>query len=122
VESEKAVRNPPPGEEPRPQTFAAPMVGMVSSSLVVVAVIAVLDSQIGRDIEDVLAAPARTLIAAPAVLAAVVAFCASMLALLPDVRRPALQVAAIAGWVVAAWLVMAAMILAGIKFATDRIS
>jgi hypothetical protein len=125
VEREKAVRNPPrgadPGDQPGPQTFAAPMVGMVCSSLVVVAVIAVLNSQIGRDIEDDLAAPARTLIAAPALIAAVVAFCASMLALLPEYRRPALQVAAIAGWVVAAWLVMAAMILAGIKFAVDRV-
>jgi 1,4-dihydroxy-2-naphthoate octaprenyltransferase len=98
------------------------MVGMVCSSLVVVAVIAILNSQIGRDIEDDLAASARTLIAAPAVIAAVVAFCASMLALLPAYRRRALQVAAIAGWVVAAWLVMAAVILAGIKFATERVS
>ena len=109
-------------EEPEPQTFAAPMAGMICSSLVVVAVIAILNSQIGRDIEDDLAAPARTLIAAPALMAAVVAFCASMFALLPEYRRPALQVAAIAGWVVAAWLVMAAMILAGIKFATERVS
>ena len=98
------------------------MVGMVCSSLVVVAVIAILISQIGRDIEDDLSAPARTLIAAPAVIAAVVAFCASMLALLPEYRRPALRVAAIAGWVIAAWLVMAAMILAGIKFATEQLA
>jgi hypothetical protein len=40
------------------------MVGMVCSSLVVVAVIAILNSQIGRNIEDDLSAPARTLIAA----------------------------------------------------------
>jgi hypothetical protein len=65
---------------------------------------------------------ARTLIAAPAVIAAVVAFCASMLALLPEYRRPALRVAAIVGWVIAAWLVMAAMILAGIKFATEQLA
>jgi hypothetical protein len=97
------------------------MVGMVCSSLVVVAVIAVLNSQMGRAIEDDLAAPARTLIAAPALIAAIVAFCASMLALLPEYRRTALQLAAIAGWVVAAWLVMAAMILAGVKFAVDRV-
>jgi hypothetical protein len=98
------------------------MVGMICSSLVVVAVIAVLNSQIGRDIEDDLATPARTLIAAPAVIAAAACFCASMIALLPEYRRPALQVAAIAGWMVAAWLVMAAMILAGIKFAVDRVA
>ena len=72
----------------RASDVLAPMVGMVRSSLVVVAVIAILNSQIGRDIEDDLSAPARTLIAAPAVIAAVVAFCASMLALLPEYRRP----------------------------------
>ena len=91
------MRNPrlgaDPGDQPGPQTFAAPMVGMVCSSMVVVAVIA-----------------------------AAVAFCASMLALLAEYRRPALQVAAIAGWVIAAWLVMAAMIPAGIKFAVDRVA
>ena len=126
VEREKALRNSPPGADPGdgpgPQTFSAPMVGMVCSSLVVVAVIAILNSQIGRDIEDDLSAPARTLIAAPAVIAAVVAFCASVLALLPEYRRPALRVAAIAGWVIAAWLVMAAMIVAGIKFATEQLA
>src|SRR5918994_7347969 len=119
-EGERAVQTPPlgadPGDEPGPQTFAAPMVGMVCSSMVVVAVIAILNSQIRRDIEDDLAAPARTLIAAPAVIAAVVAFCASMLALLREYRRPALRVAAIAGWVIAAWVGVTAMILAGVKF------
>ena len=86
------------------------------------AVIAVLNSQIGRDIEDDLSAPARTLIAAPAVIAALVAFCASMLALLPEYRRPALRVAAIASWVIAARLVMAAMIVAGIKVAPEQLA
>lgn len=126
MEREKTVRrassHAEPPDQPEPRTFAAPMVGMVCSSLVVVAVVAVLNSQIGREIEDDLAAPARTLIAAPAVIAAVVAFGASIVALIPEYRRPALGVAAIAGWIVAAWLVMAAMILAGIKFATERIS
>ena len=126
VEREKALRDSPPGadpvDKPGPQAFSAPMVGMVCSSLVVVAVIAILNSQIGREIEDELSAPTRTLIAAPAVIAAVVAFCASMLALLPEYRRSALRVAAIARWVIAAWPVMAAMILAGIKFATEQLA
>jgi len=109
-------------EENEEQTFAAPMVGMLCGSLVIVAVIAVLDSQIGRDLEDDIDAPARALVAVPVVVAAAVVFLASMLALLPDYRRPALRVAGIAGWLIAAWLVMAAMVLGAIDYALDHAS
>lgn len=98
------------------------MVGMLCGSLVIVAVVAFLSSRMGRGIEDDLDAPARTLVAAPVVIAATVVFCASMLALLPDYRRPALRVAELAGWLIAAWVVMSAIVLAGIQYALDHVS
>ncbi len=118
------AEEPEESEEPkeRHQTFAAPMVGMVCGSLVIVTVVAILNSQLGRDIEDDLEAPARTLVAAPVVAAAAVVFFASMLAMLPGYRRTALRVAALAGWVIAAWAVMSAMVLAAIRFALDHVS
>jgi uncharacterized BrkB/YihY/UPF0761 family membrane protein len=109
-------------EEKEEQSFAAPMVGMLCGSLVIVAVIAILDSQIGRDLEDDIDAPARALVAVPVVAAAAVVFLASMLALVPDYRRPALRVAAIGGWLIAAWLVMAGMVLGAIDYALDHAS
>lgn len=110
-----------PVEAREAQTFAAPMIGMLGGSLVIVAVIAFLSSRMGRGIEDELDAPARTLVAAPIVIAAVVVFCASMLAMLPEYRRPALRVAEIGGWLIAAWAVMAAVILAGLQYAVDHV-
>jgi uncharacterized BrkB/YihY/UPF0761 family membrane protein len=109
-------------EENEEQTFAAPMIGMLCGSLVIVAVIAVLDSHIGRDFEDDIDAPARALVAVPVLAAASVVFLASMAALLPDYRRPALRVAAVAGWLIAAWLVMSAMVLGAIDYALDHVS
>jgi hypothetical protein len=85
---------------------------------VIVAVIAILESQFGRGFEDEIDAPARTLVAAPVVIAAVAVFLASMIALvLPRYRRPALRVAEISGWLIPAWLVMSAMVLGAIAFA-----
>ena len=114
------MRSSADGQEP--QTFAGPMAGMLGGSLVVVAVIAFLSSRLGRGVEDELDAPARTLIVAPIVVVAVVVFCASMLALLPEYRRPALRVAELGGWLIAAWAVMGAVILAGLQFAVDRVT
>jgi hypothetical protein len=85
---------------------------------VIVAVIAVLESHLGRGLENEIDAPARTLVAAPVVIAATVVFLASMLALVvPQYRRPALRVAEIGGWLIPAWLVMSAMVLGAIAFA-----
>jgi uncharacterized membrane protein YkvI len=101
-----------------PQTFTWPFLGALYGSLVVVAVFAILDSSIGRGLEDEIDAPARTLIAAPVVATAVVVFLASVLALvLPAYRRPALRVAEIAGWLIPAWLIMGALVLGATSFA-----
>jgi hypothetical protein len=86
-------------------------------------VIAILNSHIGRGFEDDLDAPARTLVAAPLIIAATVVVIASLAALLvPDYRRLSLRVAEIAGWLIPAWLVMSGMALGAISFALHHAS
>ena len=99
-------------------TFAMPLLGALYGSLVIVAVVALLNSHIGRALDNEIDAPARTLIAAPVIIIGTVVFAASMVALiLPHYRRPSLRVAEIAGWLIPAWLVMGAMVLGAIAFA-----
>src|SRR5215216_1811799 len=106
----------PGGDEP--QTFTLPLLGALYGSVVIVAVIAILDSQIGRGLEDEIDAPARDLIAVPVIITAGGVFVASMVALIaPAFRRPALRVAEIGAWLIPAWLVMGAMVLGAISFA-----
>jgi alkylhydroperoxidase family enzyme len=108
-------------DEEEPQTFTWPLLGALYGSLVVVAVIAILESHLGRGLEDEIDAPARTLIAVPVVITAVVVFVASMVALvLPAQRRPALRVAEVAGWLIPAWLIIGAMVLGAISFALGQ--
>lgn len=109
------LREPDRDEE---MTFTMPLLGALYGSLVIVVMVALLNSQIGRALDNDIDAPARTLIAAPVMIAAAVVFVASMVALiLPDYRRPSLRVAEIAGWLIPAWLVMGGMVLAAISFA-----
>jgi hypothetical protein len=97
-------------EDGEPQSFTWPLLGALYGSLVIVAVVAVLETDAGRGFEDEIDAPARVLVAGPVVLFAAVLFVASTAALiLPGVRRPALRVAEIAGWLIPAWLVMSGM-------------
>jgi uncharacterized membrane protein YkvI len=106
------------GHEQEPQTFTWPLLGALYGSLVIVAVVAVLASDAGRSFEDEVDAPARTLVAAPVVVAAAVLFLASMVALiLPGYRRPSLRVAEIFAWLIPAWLVMSAMGIGAVAFA-----
>lgn len=105
-------------EEEEAQTFTMPLLGALYGSLVIVAVVAILNSHIGRGLEDEIDAPARTLVAAPVIAAALVVFVASMVALLaPEYRRPSLRIAEIGAWLIPAWLVMGGMVLAAISFA-----
>ena len=84
----------------------------------IVILVAILDSYFGRSLDAKVDAPARTLIAAPVIVDAVLVFGASMLALiLPEYRRPSLKVAEICSWLIPAWLVMGAMVLGAISFA-----
>ena len=107
-------------EEPEDQTFTLPMLGALYGSVVVV--IAILNSHIGRGFEDDVDAPARTLVAAPVIVAATVVVVASLAALVPGYRRPSLKVAEIAAWLIPAWLVMSGMALAAISFALHHAS
>jgi hypothetical protein len=101
-----------------PGSFAVPISGAAYGSLVIVAVVAILNSDVGRRLEDEVNAPARAMIAIPIVIAASVASIASLVAMmLPGSRRVSLRVAEIAAWLIPAWLVMGAMVLGAVSFA-----
>ncbi len=109
-------------EHERPQTFTWPLLGALYSSVVIVVVVAVLNSDLGRDLDNKIDAPARTLIAAPVIITAAIVFAASLVALLaPDHRRPSLKIAEIGSWLIPAWLVMGAMVLLAIDFALHHV-
>jgi hypothetical protein len=110
-------------EEPEATTFTWPLVGALYGSVVIVVILALLNSQVARGLDDRIDAPARTLIAVPVIVSAGVVFGACMVALLaPAYRRSAMRVAEIAAWLVPAWLVMGAMVLGAISFALDHAS
>jgi uncharacterized membrane protein len=105
-------------DEEQPQTFAWPLLGALYGSLVIIVVIAILESDLGRRLEREVDAPARTLIAAPVVATAVVVFVASMLALVaPRYRRSSLRVAEVAAWLIPAWLMIGALVLGAVDYA-----
>ena len=105
-------------DEDEPQTFTWPLLGALYGSLVIVAVIAILSSRLGRNFENEVDAPARALVAVPVVSAAVLVFVASMAALIvPAYRRVSLRVAEVAAWLIPAWLVMSAMGIGAVAFA-----
>lgn len=109
-------------EEPEPQTFTMPLLGALYASTVVVVVVFILNTGLGRTLEDKLDAPARTLIAAPVIVLAVVVFTACMVALLaPQSRREAMRIAEITAWLIPAWLMMAGLVLGAIDYALSRI-
>jgi hypothetical protein len=105
-------------EEREQQAFAMPLLGALYSSLVIVALIAILNSHVGRSLDNKVDAPARTLIAAPVIGCATIVFLACMVALIaPEYRRPSMKIAEIGSWLIPAWLVMGAMVLGAIQFA-----
>jgi hypothetical protein len=107
-------------EELEEQTFTWPLLGALYGSLVAVAVVAILETDVGRGFEDEVDAPARTLVAAPVVLFAIVVFLASLVALIaPGYRRASLRVAEISAWLIPAWLVISAMVIGAVAVALD---
>ena len=58
------VREP---EEPQETTFTWPLLGALYSSVVIVVIVALFNSHFGRDLDDRIDAPARTLVAAPVI-------------------------------------------------------
>lgn len=108
--------------EGEPQTFTMPLLAALYGSVVVIAVIFVLRTEIGREIEDRLDAPARTLIAAPLVILAVIVFCAGLVALVvPAYRREVMRVAEFAAWIIPAWALMAGLVLGALAWALARL-
>ena len=108
-------------DEVEGQSFTWPLLGALYASLVIVVLVALLNSHLGRSLDDRVDAPARTLIAAPVIAEAIVVFVASIAALiLPGYRRPALKVAEICSWLIPAWLVMGAMVLGAVAFALSH--
>jgi hypothetical protein len=100
------------------QSFTWPLLGALYGSLVIVAIVGIFASGLGRSFEDEVDAPARTLVAGPLVIFAAMVFLASMVALiLPGYRRQSLRVAEIVAWLVPAWLVMCAMGIGAVAFA-----
>jgi hypothetical protein len=85
-------------------------------------VIALLDTDLGRDLQRDLDAPARALVAAPVLALAAVVFVTCVLALiLPGARDRLLRIAGMAGWLIPAWLLMSGLVLGAIAYALDRL-
>jgi hypothetical protein len=85
-------------------------------------VIALLDTDLGRDLQSDLDAPARALVAAPVLALAAVVFVTCVLALiLPGARDRLLRIAGMAGWLIPAWLLMSGLVLGAIAYALDRL-
>jgi hypothetical protein len=114
---------PTPGrDQEQPVTFTGPALGALYASIVIAVVIALLDTDVGRDLQEDLDAPARAMVAGPVLIFAGAVFVLSVLALvLPTSRRSLMRVAEIGGWLIPAWLLMAGTTLAAISYALDRI-
>src|SRR5215208_165009 len=103
------ARREEPDDYQDPGSFAVPTIGAAYGSLVIVAMVAILNSDVARKLEDEVNAPARAMIAIPVVIAASVVSIASLVAMmLPGSRRVSLRVAEIAAWLIPAWLMMGA--------------
>jgi hypothetical protein len=85
-------------------------------------VVAVLDTDLGRELQRDLDAPARALVAAPVLALAAVVFVSCVLALvLPAARDRLLRIAGMAGWLIPAWLLMSGLVLGAIAYALDSL-
>ena len=112
-----------PAQENEAQDFTWPLLATLYGSVVVITVIFVLRTDLGRGVEDKLEAPARTMIAAPLVILGIVVFTGGLVALVaPAVRRQAMRVTEIAAWIIPAWAVMTGLVLGAIAYALDRLN
>ena len=66
------AREPEELGEAEEATFTWPLLGALYSSLVIVVLVALLNSHLGRDLDNEVDAPARTLVAAPVIVCAAV--------------------------------------------------
>jgi hypothetical protein len=102
--------------------FGLAAIGALYASVVAAVVIAVLDTDYGRELGEDLEAPVRAMIATPVLVLAAVVFAASVLALLlPEHQKRLLGVAGIAGWLIPATLIIAGVLIATVAVALDSI-
>jgi hypothetical protein len=105
-----------------PQPFTWPILGTLYASVMAATVVAILDTDFGRDLQDRLSAPARALVAVPVLVLCLILFCASLLALVaPAYRRRSMRVAEITAWVIPAWLLMSGLVLGALAYALARL-
>lgn len=103
--------------------FGLAALGALYASIVTAVVIAILDTDFGRDLGEDLEAPVRTMIAAPVLILAAVVFTACVFALvMPEHRKRLLGVAGIAGWLIPAVLIISGVLIATVAVALDSIS
>ena len=111
-----------PAQESEAQDFTWPLLATLYGSVVVITVIFVLRTDIGRDVEDKLEAPARTMIAAPLVILALIVFTGGLVALVvPAYRRHSMRVVELAAWMIPAWAVITGLVLGGIAYALGQL-
>jgi protein-S-isoprenylcysteine O-methyltransferase Ste14 len=109
-------------DAPPPQPFTWPVIGTLYSAVVASIVIAILDTDFGRDLQERLDAPARALVAAPVLFFCAVVFCSSLVALVvPRYRRQSTRIAEYGAWLIPAWLLMSGVVLGGLAYALDRL-
>lgn len=102
--------------------FGLAALGALYASVVTAVVVAILDTDFGRELGEDLEAPVRAMIAAPVLLLAAVVFTTSVLALvLPQHRERLLGVAGIAGWLIPAVLLIAGVLIATVAIALDSL-
>lgn len=110
------------GSEGTPPGMALPAAGALYASLVIAVVLALLGTELGRDLADDLDAPVRDLVAVPVLVMAAAVFAVSLAALVvPEWRRRLLGVAGLVGWLIPAWLVIAAVLIACVSLALQRL-
>ena len=102
--------------------FGLAALGALYASVVTAVVIAILDTDFGRELGEDLEAPVRAMIAAPVLILASVVFVASLLALtMPQHQKRLLGVAGIAGWLIPAVLIIATVLIATVAVALDSL-
>ena len=102
--------------------FGLAALGALYASVVTVVVLALLDTDVGRNLGNGIEGPIRGFIAVPVLTLAAVVFTASLAALIyPTARKRLLGIAGIAAWLIPAWLVIGAVLVGSLSYALDRV-
>jgi hypothetical protein len=102
--------------------FGLAALGALYASVVIVVVLALLDTDVGRNLGNGIEGPIRAFVAGPVLALAAVVFVASLAALVyPAARKRLLGIAGIAAWLIPAWLVIGAVLVGSLSYALDRV-